>query len=289
MLGAITGDIIGSVYEFNNTKEYDFNLFSYNSSFTDDSIMTIAVAEWLLKDKEHSYQGLEDIMLEYGKKYSCPMGGYGSGFSTWLFDPRKCHEFVDHDGHGLPYISNTGRHPYNSCGNGAAMRVSPVGWFFNTLEETEHVAAISAKITHNHPDGIKGAQVVASAIYLARKTHSKEKIKEYITSKFGYNLSDTWKNLNKTYTWKSDCEGTIVPALVCFLESSNYVDAVRKAVSIGGDSDTSACITGGIAEAYYGGVPNYAAKQAIRIIPREFMQVMERMEDDSYYNIQITK
>lgn len=289
MLGAITGDVIGSVFEFNNTKKYDFELFSHYSSYTDDSIMTIAVAEWLMQDKSHGYQTLEDIMLKYGKKYSCPAGGYGSGFGTWLFDPKNSFEFIDYDNLGLPYESKTGRHPYNSFGNGAAMRVSSVGWFFDTLEETKRVAEISAKITHNHPEGIKGAQVVASAIWMARKTHSKERIKDYIETEYNYDLSDTWKNLNKTYTWKSDCEGTIAPAIICFLESSNYIDAIRKAISIGGDSDTLACITGGIAEAYYGGVPNYAAKQVIQSLPKEFINTLEQMEEESYYNIRITR
>lgn len=289
MLGAITGDVIGSVYEFNNTKKYDFNLFSYKSSFTDDSIMTVAVAEWLIKDKTHSYQTLEDIMLKYGNKYPEPVGAYGSGFYIWLFHPENSFDFIDYDGCGLPYESKTGRHPYNSIGNGAGMRVSPVGWFFDTLEETKRVAEISAKITHNHPKGIKGAQVVASAIWMARKTHSKERIKDYIETEYNYDLSDTWKNLNKTYTWRSDCEGTIAPAIICFLESSNYIDAIRKAVSIGGDSDTLACITGGIAEAYYGGVPNYAAKQVIQSLPKEFINTLEQMEAESYYNIRITR
>lgn len=150
MLGVITGDAIGSVYEFANTKDYNFTLFTRGSNYTDDSVMTVAVADWLLSDSEHSYQGLESSMLDFANTCPCPMGGYGGGFHTWLFHPDKLYAYENRYGE-RPYHSKTGRHPYGSWGNGSAMRVSAVGWFFDTLEETERVAAISAAITHNHP------------------------------------------------------------------------------------------------------------------------------------------
>ena len=153
MLGSIIGDTVGSTYEFHNTKDYAFDMFRKPSAYTDDSVMTMAVAYWLLNDKEHSYQGLEDSMVMFGEKCPCPMGGYGGGFRTWLFSPKALYHYDDKYGE-LLYVSKTGRHPYGSWGNGSAMRVSAVGWFFDTLEETERVAAISAAITHNHPEGI---------------------------------------------------------------------------------------------------------------------------------------
>ncbi len=167
MLGAITGDTIGSAYEFCNTKDYNFTLFLSESAYTDDSVMTMAVAQWLLADPRHTHKKLEETMVEFAKDYPSPMGGYGTGFYRWLFFPKELSAFDDRYG-PLPYRSSSGRHPYGSWGNGSAMRVSAVGWFFDTLEETERVAKISAEITHNHPEGIKGAQATAAAIFLAR-------------------------------------------------------------------------------------------------------------------------
>ena len=159
MLGAIIGDTVGSVYEFHNTKDYDFTLFNSESGYTDDSIMTMAVARWLLTDPEHTCQRLEDTMVEFAENYPSPMGGYGTGFYYWLFHPEGLHPYDDQYG-ASPYASRTGRHPYGSWGNGSAMRVSAVGWFFDTLKETERVAAVSAAITHNHPEGIKGLRLL---------------------------------------------------------------------------------------------------------------------------------
>ena len=192
MLGAIIGDTVGSIYEFHNTKEYNFKMFNSMSAYTDDSVMTMAVAYWLLKDKERSYQGLEDIMVMFGEKCPCPMGGYGSGFYRWLFMPHDLYQFDSRYG-DAPYESSTGRHPYGSFGNGSAMRVSAVGWFFDTLEETERVAAISAAITHNHPEGIKGAQATAAAIFLARTGKTKDEIRDYIEKTYGYDLHKSWE------------------------------------------------------------------------------------------------
>ena len=174
------------------------------------------------------------------------MGGYGGDFYKWLFFPKDLFEF-DSRYSKAPYESKTGRHPYGSWGNGSAMRVSAVGWFFDSLEETERVAAISAAITHNHPEGIKGAQATAAAIYMARSGKSKEEIRSYIEEKYEYNLHKNWEFWHRIYSWESSCQGTVPQAIICFLDSENFEDAIRKAVSLGGDSDTLACITGGIA------------------------------------------
>ena len=276
MLGAIVGDTIGSAYEFANTKDYNFTLFLGESGFTDDSVMTMAVAYWLLTDKEHSYQGLEDIMVKFAENCPCPMGGYGGGFHVWLFHPSDLYDF----GAGVqPYVSSSGRHPYGSWGNGSAMRVSAVGWFFDTLEKTERVAEISAAITHTHPEGIKGAQATAAAIFMARNGATKEEIRDYISSKYGYDLSKTWEYWHPIYHWESSCQGTVPQAMISFLDSTDFEDAMRKAVSLGGDSDTLACITGGIAQAFYNDIPEPIIQEMRTILPEEFWDVMTRLSD----------
>lgn len=282
MLGAITGDTVGSVYEFNNTKEYDFTLFLGESGYTDDSVMTMAVAYWLLKDKEHTYQGLEDSMVLFGQNCPCPMGGYGSGFYRWLYFPRELWQFDDVDG-ALPYESKTERHPYGSFGNGSAMRVSAVGWFFGTLEEAERVAAISAAITHNHPEGIKGAQATAAAIFLARTGKTKEEIRDYVEKAYGYDLHKTWEYWHPVYEWEDSCQGTVPQAIIAFLDSTDFEDAIRKAVSLGGDSDTLACITGGIAEAFYGGVPEKMVERVMKPFPVIFKKILKAMAETTCY------
>ena len=282
MLGAIIGDTVGSAYEFHNTKDYNFKLFPGNSAYTDDSVMTMAVAYWLLKDKEHSYQGLEDMMVMFAEKYPCPMGGYGGGFYTWLFEPEGLYSFDDRYG-SAPYESKTGRHPYGSWGNGSAMRVSAVGWFFDTLEETERVAAISSAITHNHPEGIKGAQATAAAIWMARNGKDKEEIRDYIEKTYGYDLHKTYAYWHPIYHWESSCQGTVPQAIIAFLDSSGFEDAIRKAVSLGGDSDTLACITGGIAEAYYKEIPEFIAGRTIRLFPQIFNEVFEGIRKETVY------
>ena len=282
MLGAITGDTIGSAYEFCNTKDYNFTLFLRESAYTDDSVMTMAVAYWLLKDKEHSYQGLEDIMVLFAQKCPCPMGGYGTGFYHWLFFPQSIFEFDDRFGE-LPYESKNGRHPYGSWGNGAAMRVSAVGWFFDTLEETERVAAISARITHNHPEGIKGAQATAAAIWMARNGKSKEDIRNYIEKTYGYDLHKTYEYWHPIYKWESSCQGTVPQAIIAFLDSTSFEDAMRKAVSLGGDSDTLACITGGIAEAYYKEIPRFMADRVAERFPGIFHKILDAMREVTVY------
>ena len=226
MVGAILGDIVGSVYEFSNIKTKDFPLFCQSSSYTDDSIMTIAVADWLLHKGD-----LAKVMQYYGKKYPCPMGGYCRSFVRWLNEEYP--------------------KPYNSWGNGSAMRVSPVGWYFNSLEETLAVARETAIITHNHPEGVKGAQATAAAIFLSRHEKSKEYIREFIETTFGYDLHRTCDEIRPTYCFDASCQGTVPEAIIAFLESNSFEDAIRLAISLGGDSDTLACITGGIAESFY--------------------------------------
>ena len=276
MLGAIIGDIVGSVYEFNNTKRIDFPFFSERCSYTDDSIMTIAVAEWLLTDNEHTHESLERIMVRYADSFEFPMGGYGGGFAQWLFHPENLIDYKTGEIAGR-------RVPYNSWGNGAAMRASAVGWKFRTLEETERVAAISASITHDHPEGIKGAQATAAAIFMARSGYNKQEIKDYIERRFGYDLGTHTDEIRKTYGWEDSCQGTVPPAIRAFLDSKDFESAVRIAVSLGGDSDTLACITGGIAEAYYGEIPREIFKTAVDMLPESFLYVLKIFEQGSYY------
>ena len=281
MLGAIIGDTIGSVYEFHNTKDYNFELFRNNSAYTDDSIMSMAVAYWLLKDRHLSYQGLEDCMVMFAKNCPCPMGGYGEGFYRWLFFPNDLPDFDASS--EIPYVSKNGRRPYGSWGNGSAMRVSAVGWFFDTLAETERVADISAAITHNHPEGIMGAQATAAAIFLARTGKSKEEIREYIVNTYGYNLHRTWQDWHDRYTWQSSCQGTVPQAMISFLDSKNFEDAIRKAISLGGDSDTLACITGGIAEAYYKEIPKHIADRVAVPFPKIFNKILDAIRKETAY------
>ena len=276
MLGAIIGDIVGSVYEFDNIKKTDFPFFSQRSTYTDDSIMTVAVAEWLLTDNDLTHEKLEGIMVKYAEAYPFPMGGYGGGFAQWLFRPERLVDYRTGEIAGR-------RVPYNSWGNGAAMRVSAVGWKFRTLEETERVAALSSSITHDHPEGIKGAQATAAAIFLARSGYSKQEIKEYIERRFGYDLNIHTDEIRKVYGWEDSCQGTVPPAIRAFLDSTDFESAVRIAVSLGGDSDTLACITGGIAEAYYGEIPQEIFEKVMDIIPESFRYMLKRLQADTYY------
>lgn len=251
MTGAIAGDIIGSVYEFDNIKTTHFPLFTNESDYTDDTIMTVAVADWLLNGGD-----LAKIMQLYGRRYPNPTGGYGGRFSGWLRakDPQ----------------------PYNSWGNGSAMRVSAVGWLFDSLEKTLEVAEVTAAVTHNHAEGIKGAQATAAAIYLARMGKSKFEIKQYIKSTFSYNLDRTCDEIRPNYRFDESCQGTVPEAIIAFLDSTDFENAIRLAVSLGGDSDTLACITGGIAEAFYG-VPQDIQKEVEKILPDEFMEIVRQI------------
>jgi ADP-ribosylglycohydrolase len=279
MLGAIIGDTVGSVYEFNNIKTTEFPLFNSRSNYTDDSIMTMAVADWLLTDPHHGMDTLEASFLNFAKKYPCPMGGYGGGFHRWLFQPETLHDYED--GHQ----AKTRRRPYNSFGNGAAMRCSANGWMFDTLEETERVAGLSAAITHNHPEGIKGAQSTAAAIFMARNGKSKAEIREYISTKYGYNLNRTCDEIRPVYDWDSSCQGTVPEAMVAFFDSTDFESSIRLAVSLGGDSDTLACITGGIAEAFYKEIPDDIALKIWELIPEDFKAVFKTMETQTSYRL----
>lgn len=282
MLGAMTGDTVGSVYEFNNTKDCNFQLFYPESCYTDDSIMTIAVAHWLLNDPEHTYEYLEDSMALFAENCPCPMGGYGGGFYRWLFFPKEMRAFGA--GEQVPlYDSPRGRRPYGSFGNGSAMRVSAVGWFFDNLEKTLEVAGKSAAITHNHPEGIKGAQATAAAIFLARTGKSKEEIRRHIEETYGYDLHKSWDYWHAIYDWEDSCQGTVPQAIIAFLESESFEDAIRKAVSLGGDSDTLACITGGIAEAYYGGVPDNMVGPVLEKVPVIFKKLLMATAENTSY------
>lgn len=236
MLGAIAGDIIGSIYEFNNCKTKYFPLFTPTSCFTDDTVLTVAVAHNILNGG-----GYVDRFKEYHHRY--PAGGYGFRFHHWAVSEST--------------------EPYNSWGNGSAMRVSPVGFAFNNLESVLEEAKRSAEVTHNHPEGIKGAQATAAAIFLARTGHSKSEIKSYIQHKFSYDLTPTLDEIRPIYQFNESCQGTVPQAITAFLESNDYEDAIRNAISLGGDSDTLACITGGIAHAFYGKVPDKIAEEAL--------------------------
>ena len=271
MLGAIIGDTVGSVYEFNNIKTTKFPLFDPRCNYTDDSVMTMAVADWLLTDPQHGMDTLETSFLNFAQKYPCPMGGYGPGFYRWLFEPET---FVEGK-----------RHPYHSFGNGAAMRCSANGWMFDTLEETERVAGLSAAITHSHPEGIKGAQSTAAAIFMARNGKSKEEIRNYISTKYGYNLNRTCEEIRPVYDWDSSCQGTVPEAMVAFLDSTDFESSIRLAVSLGGDSDTLACITGGIAEAFYKNIPDSIALKIWELIPEDFKAIFRAMETQTSYRL----
>lgn len=252
MLGAIIGDIIGSVHEWAGTKTKDFPLFVPSSTFTDDSVLTVAVAEWIL-----SGQDLVDLLHAYFHAY--PGRGYGGMFHDWAGERR--------------------RQPFNSFGNGAAMRVSPVGFAFGTIEEVLAWSERSAAVTHDHPEGIRGAQATAAAIYYARRGDDKDEIRRTLESQFGYDLSTELDQIRRTYRFDETCQGTVPQALRAFLESTSYVDAVRNAISLGGDADTLACITGGVAEAYYGGVPQDLAVRAIELLDVKLVTVVDRFRN----------
>ena len=229
MLGALIGDIIGSVYEFNNIKSTDFELFYEESYFTDDTVMTLAVAKWLIEDDTHTEQHLIRCMQELGRRY--PDAGYGGTFYRWIFqdDPQ----------------------PYNSWGNGAGMRVSPVGLYAKTLDEALRLAEITASVSHNHPEGIKGAQAIASCVFLCKEGKTKVEIKDYIENTFGYDLTRTIDEIRPNYRFDVSCQGSVPEAIIAFLEGNSFEEVLRLAISLGGDSDTIACMACGIAACMY--------------------------------------
>jgi ADP-ribosylglycohydrolase len=248
MLGAIVGDIVGSVYEFDNHRSKDFPLFRKDSIFTDDSILTIATADALMSgecDFAARYR-------EYGRKYP---SSYGTGFSNWIHD----------DDAG----------PYNSFGNGSAMRVSPVAWFEDDEQRVMQLAERSAEVTHNHPEGIKGAQSTAMVILRARQGASRDDIRREFEARFGYDTSTSVKELQKTYKYNETCQRTVPEAFRCFYEATDFEDAIRNAISIGGDSDTMAAITGSMAEAKWG-VPEVIKSTALARLETELSACFER-------------
>ncbi len=260
MYGAILGDIVGEPYEFHPNRTTDFELLDYAPSFTDDSVMTLAVAEVLIaagnnpKAKEVR-AALVKSLKKWGRRY--PMAGYGGRFYEWIFSAMT--------------------EPYGSYGNGSAMRVSAAGWLYNTLEKTRKVARWTAEVTHNDPEGIKGAEATASAIFLARTGKMKHDIKKYIEDEFGYDLDRTCDIIRPEYGFDESCQGTVPEAIVAFLDSTDYESAIRLAVSLGGDADTLACITGGIAEAFYG-MPNSLIKACRDCMEADMLLVLDAFD-----------
>jgi ADP-ribosylglycohydrolase len=250
MLGAIAGDMIGSVYEFENVKTKDFPLFRPDSCFTDDTVLTVAVAEAILQGSAY-----QEALKRYFRRYPYPKGSYGARFFDWA--------------------TRDASQPYNSWGNGSAMRVSPVGFAFDDLETVLTEAQRTAEVTHNHPEGIKGAQATAAAIFLGRTGHSKTDIKIYIEQTFGYDLNRTLDAIRPSYEFNESCQETVPEAIIAFLASTDFEDAIRNAVSLGGDSDTLTCITGGIAQAFYGGVPDAIARATLTRLPEDLRTVTE--------------
>ena len=248
MLGAIAGDIIGSVYEAAPIKTTEFELFSEWSRFTDDTVLTVATAHALLKGVDYA-----DAYRKFGRRY--PRAGYGGAFIKWLMADNAP--------------------PYNSWGNGSAMRVSPVGFAGETLEEVLREAARSAAVTHNHPEGIKGAQAVASAIFMGRRGQSKEEIRRFVTEQFAYDLSPTIARIRPGYYFDVSCQGSVPQAIIAFLESEDVENAIRLAISLGGDSDTQGCIAGAIAYAYYGKMAAEIEHEVRRRLPPDFIAILD--------------
>lgn len=254
LMGAILGDIAGSIYEFDPHKSTDINIQDKRMDYTDDTIMTIAVADWILNDKLHTEKGLVERMQQWGRRYPHPMGAYGNMFAQWLrTDNPK---------------------PYNSWGNGSAMRVSAVGFAFDTLEETMNVAKSCAEVTHNHPEGIKGAQATAAAIFMARTGSPKEVIRRFITDIFGYNLDRSCDDIRPTYGFDGSCQGTVPESIIAFLDSKDYEDALRLCISLGGDADTMGAITGAIAGAYYNKMPYALYEFGMEKLPKDIQNVV---------------
>lgn len=260
MIGALIGDMAGSPYEFDRGgKTKDFPLFSTGSRFTDDSVMTVAVAEALMERPGEAFSRtagrLTASMQKWGRRY--PHAGYGRNFYDWLMTRNP--------------------EPYGSYGNGSAMRVSAAGWLYESLAMTRMAAGVSAAVTHDHPEGIKGAEAVASAIWLARTGSGKEKIRDYVTREFGYDLSRTCDEIRPGYSFKVSCQESVPEAIIAFLDGDSFEDVIRTAVSLGGDTDTIACIAGSIAEAFYV-VPQALAAACRARLPADMLEVLDRFE-----------
>lgn len=247
-LGAIIGDCIGSIFEFHNFKSTDFYLFGKKTTFSDDSVLTLATMNSILNHVDYT-----KVYQDFGRNY--PNRGYGGNFLYWIYmdDPQ----------------------PYNSFGNGAAMRVSPVGWSYNNLDDVLKEAKRSAEVSHNHAEGIKGAQATASAIFLARTGKTKSEIKEFIEVMFDYDLSRTIESIRPGYCFDVTCQGSVPEAIIAFLESTDFESTIRLAISLGGDSDTIACIAGSIAEAYYKEIPEYIIENTLKLLPNELIRLID--------------
>ena len=259
IIGAVCGDIIGSIYEFNSTKDPNFKLFTSQSTFTDDTVMTCAVAEWLIEDPKHSHEQLIKIMHRYGEEY--PHRGYGGMFKQWL--------------------ENKWTEPYNSFGNGSAMRVSPVGYYAKSLEEALQLAQISAEVTHNHPEGIIGAQAVAATIFLLRSGEWSDKGKKFLKECCFYDLDEIEKNkveIFRNYTFDVTCQGSVPEAIYCALPPGDYEDSIRIAISLGGDADTQAAIAGGIA-ASYSKVPDHILNECLDRLDPPLVDVIDKFNE----------
>ena len=254
ILGAIIGDMVGVPYEFIPWKSLKFDLFTENSIFSDDTIMTVAVAEWLATGED-----LAELMRKWAKVY--PYAGSGGMFRFWLFP-----------------MNEKEKAPYNSFGNGSGMRVSPCGFFAKSLEEALSLAKASAEVSHNHPEGIKGAQAIAAATFMAKQGESKQAIKEYIEQTFEYDLSRTCNDIRPTYKFNEICQTSCPEAIIAFLDSSDYESAIRLAVSLGGDSDTLACMAGGIAAAYYG-VPKRIVEEGRKRLAPDLLQMVDKFDN----------
>ena len=251
MLGAIAGDLIGSVHEFIGTKTKDFPLLDPKCFITDDSILTIALADALLNELDYAV-----TLKLYYRRY--PDAGYGGAFHGWALSDSW--------------------EPYNSWGNGAAMRVSPAAYVAKSLDETLALAEQSAAVTHNHPEGIRGAQATAAAIFLARTGHEKSEIKSFVETAFGYDLHMTIDEIRPTYVFNESCQETVPQAITAFLEATDFEDAIRNAISLGGDADTLACIAGSIAEPYFGGVPEDLRESVLLRLDDELLAVVTAFE-----------
>ncbi len=246
MLGALAGDIIGSRFEHANIKTKEFDLFHPECVFTDDSVLSVALAESLLTGADYA-----DVMRGYYQQY--PHAGYGGYFHRWAQDPSMG--------------------PYNSFGNGSAMRTSPVGWYYDDFDDALAAAEKNAAVTHDHPEGVKGAQAVVAAIVLARQGRDKEDIRTDLQNRFGYDLQRRLDEIRPGYDFDVTCQGSVPEAIIAFLESADFEDAIRNAVSLGGDSDTISCIAGSIAEAFYGGIPALMAKEVFARLDRHLAEV----------------
>jgi ADP-ribosylglycohydrolase len=250
MIGAIAGDVIGSVHEWNPARG-DFPLLVNGSQFTDDTVLTVATAHAILTGRDFGA-----AYLDFGRRY--PTAGYGASFYDWLFAREQL--------------------PYNSWGNGSAMRVSPIGFAYDADHEVLARAKESAVVTHNHPEGIKGAQATALAVFLARMGTPRAAIRERISEEFDYDLDRTVEQIRPTYSFEVSCQKSVPEAIVAFLDSTDFESAVRLAVSLGGDADTQAAIAGGIAEAFYRGVPAPIVDQVRQRLPAEFLEVIDEFE-----------